>query len=101
MALYYRLAKISDTPDFIEATQSMGWDETNYTEVLDALDGEQGFIVNFNEEQTIHTSTASGQLGDIYTTTGGAEGNRWYSMQTFIAEVNGQFYVMQSNVDNA
>lgn len=77
MTTFYKLVKIEDTPEFIAAAKSMGWDETNYEEILEDLENQDGYIVNCDEEiQKVKNANTS--KATLYVTIGGDGGNRWY-----------------------
>lgn len=83
---YIKLAKIEDTPDFIDAAKSMGWDETNYGDVLNEIGTEDGYIVNYDVEK----KRPRGEYGEVevFFTIGSSEGNRWYSAGNVAVIIN-------------
>ena len=92
---YVQLAKIADDVDFIAATKSMGWDETNYQEVLHDLNGIKGFIPNFDIEKKKLGKVEVVKEAVVYGTIGGEEGNRWYNLEGIshvFKDKNGKFW---------
>lgn len=74
---YVKLTQIQDTPDFVAAAKSLGWDETNYGEILKDIGEENGYIVNYDIECQRPRGTADEV--QLYFTIGSDIGNRWYS----------------------
>jgi hypothetical protein len=80
---YVQVALVADTPEFIEACKSMGWDETNYKEVLDEL-SEFGvcYIPNFDVMRDRLYSIVDSNDIVLFGTVGDMDGiNRWYESE--------------------
>lgn len=103
--MYYELVQIADNQDFIDAAKSMGWDETNYNEILDALKEEgaqQGFIVNYDSTK----KRVSGEFVDevtLYFTIGAeCQGNSWFPTELSACRTkDGKMWASETVVDES
>ena len=85
---YVKLAKIEDNQQFIDAAKSMGWEDTNYKEILDDVGDQDGYIVNYDCE--VGKPRGEADEREVFFTVGGLEGNRWYSAGPVAVVVNDQ-----------
>lgn len=77
---YIKLVKAKDTPEFIAAVTTWGWDETNYKEVLDAITGsgcDDCYIIDYSTPT--REDPPPGRTGSVslFVTLGEVIGNKW------------------------
>lgn len=102
---FYQLAPIGINEQFIEAAKSMGWDETNYRELLNEIGPEDGYVVN---SDVIKDEMEDGAVEldevDLMFTFGDPDGgNRWYATTVYNVhrDANGVVWASVREVEEA
>lgn len=102
--MFVQLAKVENSAAFIAAVKSMGWDETNYTEVLDDLEGveKNGFVINFDiTKPKSKLGYVKLVTGVVFGTLGTEEGNRWFSLDDcqVYQDKDGNFWADEDKIE--